>query len=536
MTSVRLVAVVLVACIACSSRSSGTRGIGTGSGSGSDAGAAAALRIEEDKGVFVTTQGDGATSRETFSVVRVGDHRVLRSEVVDAGDPAKVQAAGELEVDAAYRPVRAEFARLGPDGRTTYRLKDGVLDIEGDGGDDPQKLTAVGPVDVYVEGPGFLPMTALCRVRGESALGTVGARDSAFEDFVLAYEGTKVGELRRIVVYAAGFDLELACDGDRLVAAALPAVDMWTVREGREDDLAALRAAPRPAERKWVFPVVESAPWEPYHTWIVDGNVAINRDARKSQTRLTAYDLATGAELAHRDFAVRMGVLCEPGRGTILCEIEEGSLWILDARSLEDLADADGVVKGIAPDSDPAQWEVLDGTRIAIDDTRAVQIDVAKRDAKLVKRKKDERRAVDRTACWSPLGQPVIVGKAEWKVDRMNGKSTLERTVGGVVQVDVEGGLSLDDLYEPYLQACGPKRDQPILVSNNSDKAEHYLVAANADARMKWKSENLGGHLREMWLVDGRLIVPTDNQKRRIIALDAATGAVVWTAVGPLPK
>lgn len=200
-----------------------------------------------DEGTLITTQSGKITAKETFAIRQVDDHLVItaRSATVEGAPVANTQE-GELETDLQYRPRRLtyHFAAAREGFRYTLGGTPLTLDRIRDDGEKPEHLVAPGPVDVFVEGPGLIGMTAVCRVDKPVTLTTLSDFESGFKGKVVVKTVMPAGKLvKRTIKFLDEFEVEVYCEGDKLIASGLRSNQLWNVREGREDDFAAARDA-----------------------------------------------------------------------------------------------------------------------------------------------------------------------------------------------------------------------------------------------------------------------------------------------------
>ena len=502
---------------------------------------AAAAPAELDSGTLVTTKGGKVVTQETFSLRQVGDHRVLRASSVNVEDPKNNLVDGELEFDGAGRPVRAAYRMVTPAEGYEYRLGGSplTLDVTRDDKRDPQHVVAEGPVDVFVTGPGLAALTPLCKVSGDAVLSTVGVEDATWPHHVEAYRAAPVSALHRIVVDTSDFDFELVCEGDRLIAGGIGAVDYWFVRAGREPDLTALKAAPRPPKHAWTHPVVASEPWDPLQTYQT-GRVIVTRDQRKRMNRLTAYDLVTGAQVAQRDFATPVGahVMCEPlPRDRLICLNKELRLLrILDATTLVDQEDLAPLLLAQVPEAATADDWSMRGTngaavRIALlyDIKDWAEIDLAARTVRRIQESTPWKPAPSSpNLCERNLSDDGIkVGRETWAITRTETGHALARKGGATVKPPLALPFS-----SPFLLTCPAAGGGPYMITYN--EAQSVLARMKPDGRVAWTAE-LGAHPVNVEVSGARLIVSTASGARRVVAVEAATGAIAWVAKGPLP-
>lgn len=201
-----------------------------------------------DEGTLVTTNDGKVTARETFSIHKDGEKLVLRaSSATVEGAKVPSQQEGELETDLAYKPIRGTYRYAAKQDGFRYTLGGTPLTLDRirDDGQKPQHIVASGPVEVFLE-VGLIGLTALCRVEAPATLNSIA-------DFESGYRGGKVviktvgkaASLKKLTVkFLDEFELEVYCDGDKLIASGLRGNKLWHVREGRETDFTAARDAP----------------------------------------------------------------------------------------------------------------------------------------------------------------------------------------------------------------------------------------------------------------------------------------------------
>lgn len=485
-----------------------------------------------DQGTFVVGEAPNFYSKETFTIRRSGDHRILRANSVGLEDPKNNFVDGELEVDSAWRPVRAAYRKVTPADGFEFRLGGSplTLDITRDDERHPEHVVATGRIDIYAAGPGIAAMTALCAVDRDVVLSTLGVRKHGWVHHIEAYRGAPVGKLQRIVVDVDDYDLELVCDGERLVAGAMAGRGGFA-REGREADLAALRAAPRPPAKAWTHPIDETEPWDPLFTSFVDGTTLVTHDVRHSITRITAFDIATHAELARRDFRVPAGskvaCLAMPPSRFVCMNDRSGYFQIVDARTLVDKTDLAPLFRKAAPEGAPLRWYDVDvkGERVTvpIDDTRMVTIDVAAGTSSSGPKSRDPSSR-EATICDSSYDS-AKVGNATWKIDLVDGKQDLLRTVGKRQLPPIALPFS-----HPSFMKCAPKGGGVYVMSYNSEHSD--IGALRPDASVAWRLE-LGVHPQTLRVLGGTLLLTSSDQARRVLAIDAATGKLLWEVAGP---
>jgi hypothetical protein len=195
-----------------------------------------------DEGTLVSTLDGKVTSRETFAIRKVDGHLVITasSSTVEGSPRANVQD-GELETDLQYRPLKLTYHYKA--GADSFRYVLGgtplALDRIRDDGQNPQHIAAHGPVDVFVEGPGLIGMTALCRVAQPTTLETLSDFESGYKGKVVVKTVAPAGKLtKRTIKFLDDFEIELYCDGEKLIASGLRGNKIWNIREGREADIA----------------------------------------------------------------------------------------------------------------------------------------------------------------------------------------------------------------------------------------------------------------------------------------------------------
>ncbi|CAN5918518.1 hypothetical protein BH11MYX3_BH11MYX3_39590 [soil metagenome] len=220
----RLTLVALILCAACEKKPAAPRG------------------ELVDEGTLVTTLDGKVTSRETFAIRKVDGHLVItaNSSTVDGVPHANVQD-GELETDLQYRPLKLSYHYKA--GADSFRYVLGgtplALDRIRDDGQNPQHVASHGPIDVFVEGPGLIGMTAVCRVAQPITLETLSDFESGYKGKVVVKTVAPAGKLvKRTIKFLDDFEVELYCEGEKLIASGLRGNKIWNVREGREADIA----------------------------------------------------------------------------------------------------------------------------------------------------------------------------------------------------------------------------------------------------------------------------------------------------------
>lgn len=201
-----------------------------------------------DEGVLVTSIDGKITAREKFSIRKVGEHLVIRSssETVD-GAATPIQQTGELETDLAYHPLRLDYHYMSKAESFRYTLSGTPLRLDRirDDGDKPEHADSVNQPDVFVEAPGLIALTPVCKVTtAPSSLSTMSTPTSGFRGKVNIKTVATAGKLKRLTIgYLNDFEIELYCDGDKMIASGLRGNKLWNVREGREADFEAARDA-----------------------------------------------------------------------------------------------------------------------------------------------------------------------------------------------------------------------------------------------------------------------------------------------------
>ncbi|MBA3463430.1 MAG: hypothetical protein H0T46_25975 [Deltaproteobacteria bacterium] len=224
--------VIAIACIACEKKTAKPAPTGT----------------IVDEGTLVTTLDGKVNAREKFSIHKDGDKLVLRASSATV-DGAKVpsQQEGELETDLAYKPIRGTYRYTAKQDGFRYTLGGTPLTLDRirDDGEKPQHIVASGPVELFVE-IGLIGLTALCRVEAPATLNSIADFESGYRGgkVVVKTVGKAAGLKKLTVKYLEEFEVEVYCDGDKLVASGLRGNKLWHVREGRETDFAAARDAP----------------------------------------------------------------------------------------------------------------------------------------------------------------------------------------------------------------------------------------------------------------------------------------------------
>lgn len=201
-----------------------------------------------DEGTIVTTTDGKVTAKETFRITKTADRLYITASSATTPD-AKVanQQEGLLETDHAYRPIAMTYTYKADRNGFSYKLGGSplVLDRTRADGERPEHVEAKGPVDVFVEGPGLIAMQALCRVEQPATLATLSDFESGYKGKVVVKTVGKSATLTRLTVaFLDTFEIEVYCDGAKLIASGLRGNKLWNVRAGSEAVFEAARDAP----------------------------------------------------------------------------------------------------------------------------------------------------------------------------------------------------------------------------------------------------------------------------------------------------
>ena len=447
-----------------------------------------ATAMETDNGAFEIRAGDAVVVNETFTFAKHGDGYLLRSKSLGVSDPENNLTEGELELDGAFRPRRARYRMITPADGFTYTLGGTplTLDVTRDDERDPQHVVAATPPDVYVAGPGLAALTPLCSVVTKDVmLRTLGNNDSPWERELEAYRGAPVGTLQRVVVDMSMLEMELVCDGPRLVAGGYAKMDVWFVRKGRDADLAALKAAPRPTAHAWKRPIDETKPWDTLHTFVfADEGVIVVRDQRKRENRLTTFSLADGKQLAQRQLKVPGDdhVMCEAlSAGRLVCaNAPTKYLQIVEAKTLVDKVDLFPLIAGL--DKLDADWwrvayveddHVL--VNLGIDEAGLASIDLGTRAVTIVPVPDDvHARGRPRSPAYCiETSEPLPVGAETWSIE--DDKLVRSKTAG------TPSDLALQRVS---LLSCKPKVGGAYALASQGDT--RVLTLLGPDGAVRW--------------------------------------------------
>jgi hypothetical protein len=199
-----------------------------------------------DEGEIVTTTDGKVTANELFTITKTADRLYIMTSSATTPE-AKVRnvQTGLLETDHAYKPVSMTYNYQAEKGGFTYKLGGAPLTLERkpDSGK-PERVEATGPVDVFVEGPGLIAMQALCRVEQPTTLPTISDFESAYKGKVVVKTVGKAASLKKLTIaFLDTFEVEVYCDGPKLVASGLRGNKLWNVRKGSEAVFEAARDA-----------------------------------------------------------------------------------------------------------------------------------------------------------------------------------------------------------------------------------------------------------------------------------------------------
>jgi hypothetical protein len=179
-----------------------------------------------------------------FSIEDKGDGLVFHVKGTADSDPVNHVVEGSIEMDRLWRPIRAQLRRHDAEAYTyTLEGTPAKLAVRRDDGRDPQDVVADKPLDVYVPIIVMSAYTPLCQAKGEQRFASIGVEHEPFATEVHVTSVAPAAGLTHVVVDMEVGPLDLYCDGMKLVAAGMAKFDSWAVRQGREADFAAARAA-----------------------------------------------------------------------------------------------------------------------------------------------------------------------------------------------------------------------------------------------------------------------------------------------------
>ena len=200
-----------------------------------------------DEGTIVTTLDGKVTAKETFRITKTADRLYITASSTTTPD-AKIQneQEGRLETDHAYKPLAMTYTYKAKERGFSYQLGGSPLVLERKPSDSgkAERIEATGPVDVFVEGPGLIAMQALCRVDQPTTLSTISDFESGYKGKVVVKAVTKAATLtRRTITFLETFEVEVYCDGEKLIGSGLRGNKLWNVRAGSEAAFEAARDA-----------------------------------------------------------------------------------------------------------------------------------------------------------------------------------------------------------------------------------------------------------------------------------------------------
>lgn len=198
-----------------------------------------------DEGTIVTTLDGVVTAKETFRITKTADRLYVTASSATTPE-AKVanQQEGRLEADLAWKPIAMTYTYRADKDGFSYKLGGSplVLDRTRADGERPEHVEAKEPVDVFVEGPGLIAMQALCRVDKPTTLGTISDFESGYKGKVVITAVSKAATLTKLAVkFLDTFEVEVYCDGAKLIASGLRGNKLWNVRAGSEAAFEAAR-------------------------------------------------------------------------------------------------------------------------------------------------------------------------------------------------------------------------------------------------------------------------------------------------------
>jgi pimeloyl-ACP methyl ester carboxylesterase len=197
-----------------------------------------------DQGVFTIRIADTDAGEEHFTITRAAGFTF--DSTFDVTTPQlRVQSKNQIVTDAAFRPVRATLQGVTNGVAFTETLTPGPpMTLDVDEGGQKHSLTAPGAVDALLADNSIVHMTAFCRRDAKPATilvfpgieTQITAAAPAFGDPSLTHRSVQASGQGQVEIY---------CDGDRLIAAEAAAVSMSAVRRGDEARYAKVQAKPR---------------------------------------------------------------------------------------------------------------------------------------------------------------------------------------------------------------------------------------------------------------------------------------------------
>jgi hypothetical protein len=191
-----------------------------------------------DEGTIVTTTDGVVTGKETFRITKDGDRMYITASSATTPE-AKVanQQEGRLVTDLSWKPIEMTYTYKADKDGFSYKLGGSplALDRTRADGTKPEHIEAAAPVDVFVEGPGLIAMQALCRVDKPMTLTTVSDFESGYKGKIVVKTVGKAQALTKLTIaFLDTFEIEVYCDGAKLIASGLRNNKLWNVRAGSE--------------------------------------------------------------------------------------------------------------------------------------------------------------------------------------------------------------------------------------------------------------------------------------------------------------
>lgn len=230
--------------------------------------------------------------------------------------------------------------------------------------------------------------------------------------------------------------------------------------------------------------------WEAFHTWVVDGELAVARDIQPSRDRLTTLDLRDGRVIARRDFPlVTLCLALE--RGRLLCN-DPLRVFVLDARTLQETLDVGALIRRTLPGAAVGRHT---GRKLAVRLGDKVEVPT------------DEQQGV---AVVDLKRQQVQVGAG-----RSGEQFSAEPSYCHAAAELTRHGTDWREL------ACTPPGGGRYALRIGQ------LASLAPDSTERWTT-SLAGAITGLWQPGDQLIAASEDPTARVVALDPATGAIRW--------
>ena len=286
------------------------------------------------------------------------------------------------------------------------------------------------------------------------------------------------------------------------------------------------------------------SPWTAAQTFVVDGRVVFVRDNLGDPweqgplgARWRSFDVATGKHLATRELRGSDAVCDVIGKGRLICRVDR-ELRLVDATTLADVLDLSAILRrelqSLVPPGvgyDPGRVHAEPFARSALHETYAdiailgnehARIDFATGKVTRVRPTSRRGHRVRVGFCGEhlPHDGPLRVGKVRWNIAKLDAMTdAVTRARGAKALEPIPYG------HAPRLLTCLPGDGGVFLVVGTA-WSEGRLLRLAADATPSWTA--VIDKPADIWRAGPLIVVGTKVMDRRVVAIDAASGAVRW--------